>query len=116
MIDLPTDEFDALVDEVFDALPESIVGNLDNVAIVTEDLPEDGDLDLLGLYDGVSLTERGEYGYGELPDRIVLFRIPLLRAGGDLAGLRREVRITLVHEIAHYYGIDDARLHELGWA
>ncbi|HEU0257548.1 MAG TPA: metallopeptidase family protein, partial [Microbacteriaceae bacterium] len=72
--------------------------------------------DLLGLYEGVALTRRGDYGFGDLPDRILLFRLPLLRAGGDLDGVRREVRITLVHEIGHFHGLDDDRLHELGWA
>ena len=71
---------------------------------------------LLGEYDGVSLTERDRYGFGELPDRIVVYREPLLNICSDEGGLRDEVHITLVHEIAHYYGIDDAQLHELGWA
>jgi predicted Zn-dependent protease with MMP-like domain len=83
---------------------------------VVEDRPEDGSLDLLGLYDGVALTERDSYGFGETPDRIILFREPLLDLCNDEEQLRDEIHVTLVHEIAHYYGIDDERLHQLGWA
>ncbi|WP_082487789.1 metallopeptidase family protein [Leifsonia sp. Root112D2] len=93
-----------------------MVDGLENVVIVVEDRPEDGTLDLLGLYDGVALTERGQYGFGEMPDRIVLYREPLLAICDDLESLRDEIHVTLVHEIGHFYGIDDARLHELGWA
>ena len=89
---------------------------LDNIVFVVEDRPEDGSLDLLGLYDGVALTERDAYGFGEMPDRIVLYREPLLSICHDEEELRDEIHVTLVHEIAHYYGIDDDRLHELGWA
>ena len=64
----------------------------------------------------VSLAERGVYGYGEEPDRIILFRENLLQHCGDRDELVQEIRVTLVHEIAHFYGIDDAELHRLGWA
>ena len=109
-------EFEQLVIDELDLLPDDMIDGLDNVAFVTEDRPEDGSLDLLGLYDGVALTERGQYGFGELPDRIILYREPLLAVSESLEQLREEVHITLVHEIAHYYGIDDEQLHELGWA
>ena len=109
-------EFERLVIGELDALPEDMVDGIENVVFVTEDRPEDGSLDLLGLYEGVALTERDSYGYGELPDRIVLFREPLLAACDDLDQLTSEIHVTLVHEIAHYYGIDDEQLHELGWA
>lgn len=115
VIDMTPDDFDDLVDEVFDTLPDDIVGDLDNVAIVVEDRPEDGSLDLLGLYHGVALTERDQYGFGELPDTISIYREPLLHHVDDEAALRAEVRVTLVHEIGHYFGLDDAELHRLGW-
>ena len=83
---------------------------------VVEDRPEDGSLDLLGLYDGWALTERDRYGVGELPDRIIVYREPHLAVCETEEELRDEVHTTLVHEIAHFYGIDDERLHELGWA
>ncbi|MET2012488.1 metallopeptidase family protein [Microbacterium chocolatum] len=113
---LGTDDFERLVVEELDRLPDDMVGGLDNVVFVVEDRPEDGSLDLLGLYDGWALTERDRYGVGELPDRIIVYREPHLAACGDLDELRDEVHTTLVHEIAHFYGIDDERLHELGWA
>ncbi|WP_397427940.1 metallopeptidase family protein [Pseudolysinimonas sp.] len=93
-----------------------MVDGLENLVFVTEDRPEDGSLDLLGLYEGVALTERDRYGFGELPDRIVLYREPLLAIAETLDELRDEIHVTLVHEIAHYYGIDDDELHRLGWA
>ncbi len=115
-LDLDPGEFEALVAEELDLLPDEMVEGLYNVAFVIEDRPEDGSLDLFGLYDGISLTERDRYGYGELPDRIILYREPLLAACDDLEELRDEVHITLVHEIGHFYGIDDEELHRLGWA
>ncbi len=115
-VDLDAEEFERLVIDELDLLPDDMVDGLDNVVFVTEDRPEDGSLDLLGLYEGIAITERDTYGFGELPDRITLFREPLLAACTDLDDLRDQVHVTLVHEIAHYYGIDDAQLHELGWA
>ncbi len=108
--------FEALVVDVLDRLPDDMVDGLDNVVFVVEDRPEDGSLDLLGLYDGWALTERERYGVGELPDRIIVYREPHLVACDTDEDLRDEVHTTLVHEIAHFYGIDDDRLHELGWA
>ncbi|WP_158863816.1 metallopeptidase family protein [Leifsonia sp. AG29] len=108
--------FEQLVTDELDRLPDDMVDGLENVVFVVEDRPEDGSLDLLGLYDGVALTERDRYGFGEMPDRIVLYREPLLAISADEAELRDQVHVTLVHEIGHYYGIDDERLHELGWA
>ncbi|MEV8253655.1 metallopeptidase family protein [Rhodoglobus sp. NPDC076762] len=116
MENLDEQQFEALVVEGLDALSDEIVDGLDNVVFVTEDRPEDGSLSVLGLYDGVALTERGQYGFGELPDRIILFREPLLAASENLDELKEQIHITLVHEIAHYYGIDDDQLDELGWA
>jgi predicted Zn-dependent protease with MMP-like domain len=116
MIELDTQEFESLVVSELDALPDEMVEGLDNVVFVVEDRPEDGSLDLLGLYDGTSLTERDRYGVGELPDRIIVYREPHLAACDDEDELRDEIHTTLVHEIAHFYGIDDDRLHELGWA
>ena len=115
MIELDAAAFEQLVIDELDLLPDDMVDGLENVVFVTEDRPEDGSLDLLGLYDGVDLSRRGNYGFGELPDRIILFREPLLAVSADLDELRDQVHVTLVHEIAHFYGIDDDQLHELGW-
>lgn len=113
---LNEDEFERLVIDELDLLPDDMVDGLDNVVFVTEARPEDGSLDLLGLYDGVALTERGAYGFGELPDRIILYREPLLAIAADLDELKVQIHVTLVHEIAHFYGLDDEQLHDLGWA
>lgn len=116
-LDLDAEAFEALVVDELDQLPDDMVEGLDNLVFVVEDRPEDGSLDLLGLYEGVALTERGQYGFGELPDRIILYREPLLAAAeGSMETLRDEIHVTLVHEIAHFYGIDDDELHRLGWA
>ena len=115
MLQLEMAEFERLVVDELDLLPDDMVDGLDNVIFVVEDRPENGSLDTLGLYDGVALTERGQYGFGEMPDRIVVYREPLLAVCDSLEQLRDEVHITLVHEIAHFYGIDDEKLHELGW-
>lgn len=113
--DLDAEAFEALVVEELDRLPDEMVDGLENVVFVVEDRPENGSLDTLGLYDGIALTERGRYGYGELPDRIILYREPLLDIAEDLEHLREEIHVTLVHEIAHYYGIEHDELERLGW-
>lgn len=113
---LDAEAFEALVVDELDELPDEMIDGLENVVFVVEDRPEDGSLDLLGLYDGYALTERDRYGLGEMPDRIILYREPLLAICEDEDELRDEIHVTLVHEIAHFYGIDDDRLHELGWA
>ncbi|MDQ1598119.1 MAG: hypothetical protein QOI70_1543 [Microbacteriaceae bacterium] len=115
MIDIDSAEFERLVIAQLDLLPDDVLDRLENVAFVTEDRPEDGSLDLLGEYDGVDLTRRADYGFGELPDRIVLYREPLLAVCADLEQLNVQIHVTLVHEIGHYFGIDDAELHDLGW-
>lgn len=115
-LQLTQEEFEKIVVDELDELPDEMVDRLENLVFVTEDRPADGSLDLLGSYEGVALTERDAYGFGELPDRIVLYREPLLATASTLDELRDEIHITLVHEIAHFYGIDDDKLHELGWA
>ena len=110
-------EFDEQVRAALDSLPPHIAAALENVAVVVEDEhPEDPDL--FGLYHGVPLTERGSESYaGVLPDKISIYRIPLEEEfGDDPTVLEEEIRITVVHEIAHHFGIDEGRLSELGWA
>jgi predicted Zn-dependent protease with MMP-like domain len=112
---LNADQFEQLVTDELDLLPDDMMDGIENVGFVTQSRPDDGSLGLLGLYTGVSLTRRGEYGHGELPDRIVIYREPHLRISRDLADLKLNVHVTLVHEIGHYYGLDDDELHKLGW-
>ena len=109
-------DFDRLVDEALDALPVEIAARVHNVVVLIEDEAPREDPDLLGIYDGVALTERTANHAGDLPDRILLFRANLLAMCETPEELADEVRITVVHEIAHHFGIDDARLGELGYA
>jgi predicted Zn-dependent protease with MMP-like domain len=109
------DRFEQLVGEALDEIPEELLRLMDNVVVLVEDDPDGADPDLLGLYEGYALTDRGwDYG-GVLPDRITIYRNPTLRICDTDAEVIDEVATTVVHEIAHHFGIDDARLHELGW-
>ncbi len=114
MVDISPDRFEELVEEALETLPEQLLEGLDNVIFVVEDEPDDGS-DMLGVYEGTSLTERDGYGYGQLPDRIVLFQGPLSRMCADEDELYEEICVTLVHELGHYHGIDEEQLHALGW-
>jgi len=116
VIDVPADRFEELVADALDEIPDELARLVDNVVVVVEEGPADGSL--LGRYDGVPLTERdGWYGTGDLvmPDRVTIFRRPICAMADDEAEVVRQVGITVVHEIAHHFGIDDQRLHELGW-
>ncbi len=113
------DRFERLVETAIASLPAELLGYLDNVQIVVEDVPPAAPLGeedeiLLGLYEGVPRTERG-FGEGLLPDRITLFRRPLEARARTQQQLAEVVRDTVVHEIAHHFGIDDDHLDELGW-
>ena len=106
--------FEELVEEAIAALPDDLRGFMSNVAVVVEDEPPAG-LPLLGLYQGVPLTQRSSAYAGVPPDRITIYQGPLERqAGGDPGRLRELVRHVVVHEIAHHFGISDERLVELG--
>lgn len=109
------EQFDEAVGDALDAVPSELMALLDNVVFLVESEPPPGDPELLGLYEGTPLTERGDAWAGSLPDRITLFRGPLTRMCADRAELLDEIAITVVHEIAHHFGIEEARLHELGW-
>jgi predicted Zn-dependent protease with MMP-like domain len=112
-------QFSLAVDEVLAELPEWVVEQVDNLFVEVEDWPTpEQDPDghgILGIYEGVSLADRGVDYFGFAPDRIVIFYQPHLELGLDDAELRKEIRVTVLHEIAHHLGIDDDRLHELGW-
>lgn len=108
------DRFEELVRDALDQVPEELLELMDNVVILVEDDAPDGE-ELLGLYEGHALTERGWHYGGVLPDRIMIYRKPILRICDSDEDVVEEVAITVVHEIAHHFGIDDGRLHELGW-
>ncbi|MFY1688811.1 metallopeptidase family protein [Plantactinospora sp. WMMB782] len=109
------ERFEELVAEALDEVPEELLNLMSNVVILVEDdSPEDGP-ELLGLYEGHALTSRGWDYAGVLPDRILIYRRPILRICDDEDDVVDEIAITVVHEIAHHFGIDDDRLHDLGW-
>jgi predicted Zn-dependent protease with MMP-like domain len=110
------ERFEDLVAEALDEVPEELLDLMDNVVILVEDDPPPEDPGLLGVYEGHALTDRGWDYSGVLPDRITIYRRPTLRICEDEDDVVDEVAITVVHEIAHHFGIDDARLHALGWA
>ena len=113
VVHVSEDRFEQLVIEALDSVPDHLGALMENVAILIEDVGEDPDL--LGLYDGVPLTERDDYGGLVMPDQIFIYRRPICAMCDTEDEVRREVLITVVHEIAHHFGIDDERLTELGW-
>ncbi len=119
VLEMTREEFEGLVSEALDRIPPELTRLMDNVAVFVEDEPPPEDPELLGLYEGTPLTERGEWYAGVLPDRISVYMGPTLRLvrreGGDRELVVEEVEITVVHEIAHHFGIDDERLHGLGY-
>ncbi|MDW4918483.1 metallopeptidase family protein [Streptomyces californicus] len=136
MLEMTREQFEELVSQALDRIPPELTRLMDNVAVFVEDEPDPGDPDLLGLYEGTPLTDRGEWYAGVLPDRITIYRGPTLRmcetredvvaeteitvvqdkpSDTFLERVTEEVAVTVVHEIAHHFGIPDERLHELGW-
>jgi predicted Zn-dependent protease with MMP-like domain len=107
--------FEDLVSDALDGIPKELSDFIDNVVVLIEDEPPPDHPGVLGLYEGIPLTERDGWYAGVLPDRITIFRLPILRMCRTADEVVREVRITVVHEIAHHFGIDDDHLHELGW-
>jgi predicted Zn-dependent protease with MMP-like domain len=106
--------FDELVSDALDTIPAELAQAMDNLVVLVEDSdPEDPDL--LGLYHGIALTERSSSYGGVLPDRIAIYREPILAMCADEDEVVHEVAVTVVHEIAHHFGIDEETLHELGW-
>lgn len=112
-------EFEAVVDDVIAELPEWVVERIDNLRVVVEERPTRAQIqkhgNLLGLYEGVMLADRGDNYFGAMPDKITIYRQPHLAMRLSPAQLRRQIRKTVLHEIGHHLGIDDERLHEIGW-
>ncbi len=107
--------FDELVSDALDLIPPKLAAAIDNVVVLVENRhPEEPEL--LGLYEGIALTERDTTYAGALPDTITVYRDALLDICDSDEDVVEEVAITVIHEIAHHFGIDDDRLHELGWA
>ncbi|GLY64043.1 metallopeptidase family protein [Amycolatopsis taiwanensis] len=113
-VEMSAARFEELVADALDEVPAEFSQAMDNVVVLVEDQNDEAP-DILGLYHGIALTERtSDYG-GVLPDRISIYRRPILQMCDSEDQVVEEVLITVVHEIAHHFGIDDARLHELGW-
>lgn len=117
VVSMSREDFEDEAGQALDLIPPEFLDRLKNIAILVEDEPApDQPETLLGLYEGIPLTERlDSWAYGSLPDRITLFQGPLQRMSRTTQELREQIAITMVHEIGHYFGIDDERLHELGW-
>lgn len=116
---MTNDEFEVAVEDALARLPKWVSGAMENLVIATADRPTSGQdphgEGLLGLYEGVSLLDRGNDYSAVMPDTITIFKDAHLALGLDPDELRREIRVTLLHEIAHHLGMDEQRLHELGW-
>ena len=116
VVEMTREEFEDAVGDGLDLIPEDLAAQMDNVVVLVEDDAPADDPDLLGLYEGVPLTERDlAWAAGSLPDRITIFRNPTLAICETREEVVEEVAVTVVHEIAHHFGIDDERLHALGW-
>jgi len=111
---MSAEEFERHVAEALDTIPAELATLIDNCVILVEDYPPPDLAGTLGLYSGIPLTERGQF-YTGLPDRIQIFRYPILAICDTPEEVIEEIRITVIHEIAHHFGIDDDRLHELGY-
>nr|WP_242606649.1 metallopeptidase family protein [Protofrankia symbiont of Coriaria ruscifolia] len=113
VVEVSRDRFEALVADALDSLPPELGRQMCNIAILVEDEPPLPGL--LGLYEGVPLPERGDRYSGVLPDRITIYRKSICDMGETEAQVVEQVRVTVIHEVAHHFGIDDRRLAELGW-
>ena len=114
MVEVTRTRFEELVGDALDAIPEGLARLMDNVFVVVEHGSDDPDL--LGHYEGVPLTERHDYGGMVMPDRIVIYQDPICAMCESEEAVVEEVLVTVVHELAHHFGIDDDRLDELGWS
>ncbi len=114
MVDVSRDEFEVLVGQALDSIPDALARLMENVVVLVEDRSPPGQ-NLLGLYYGVPLTERGQTYAGMLPDTITIYRLPILNQCGTPEEVVEQVRVTVLHEVAHHFGFDEDRIHELGY-
>jgi predicted Zn-dependent protease with MMP-like domain len=113
-VEMSRERFEELVADALDQIPRQFMAEMSNVVVLVEDVnPEYRNL--LGLYHGVALTSRTSHYAGVLPDRITIYRLPILRICHTEEDVVRQVGITVIHEVGHHFGIDDDTLHELGW-
>jgi predicted Zn-dependent protease with MMP-like domain len=114
MVKMSDERFEGLVSDALDEIPSELTRAIDNVVVLVEPRHED-EPDLLGLYHGIALTERDSHYAGSLPDTITIYRDAILDICDTDDDVVHEVAVTVVHEIAHYFGIEEERLHQLGW-
>lgn len=114
VLDVGRERFEELVGLALDEIPDELWRRMDNVVVTVVDRPPEPGL--LGLYEGIPLTERDDGYHGVTPDKISIYRSSLLEMCADEHEIIEQVRITVIHEVAHHFGIDDDRLDELGWA
>lgn len=114
-VKMSEDEFEKAVDDALDELPERLMAHVENCLLFIEPEPPAELGPLLGLYEGIPLTERDSHYAGVLPDRIFIYREPILEMCSSWDEAVEQIRVTVLHEMAHHFGISDARLHELGW-
>ena len=113
-VEMSRARFEELVSDALDQVPPKFAAAMDNVVVLVEECNEEAP-DILGLYHGIALTERTSHYSGALPDRISIYREPILDICDTEDDVVEEVLITVMHELGHHFGIDDERLHELGW-
>ena len=113
MVDVPAERFAELVEEALDGIPDELSRLMDNVAVMVDDDSPPGEL--FGHYQGIPLTQRANYGGMAVPDTITVFRQTICAACDSLEAVVAQVRKTVLHEVAHHFGIDDGRLRQLGW-
>ena len=114
-VEISDEDFERAVSEALDLVPEQFMDVLENVVVLVEPEPEDPQMDLLGLYEGIPLSERDSSYGAVLPDHIFIYREPLKRLCDSVEELIEEIGVTVVHEIAHFFGIEDDHLEEMGW-
>jgi predicted Zn-dependent protease with MMP-like domain len=122
VVTVSEERFEQMIADALDEIPAELAGAIENVAVVVEEWPTREQAaraggTLLGLYEGIPITRRGPISYGGVaPDRITVFRGPLSMLAHDDADLAQRVRVTVLHEVGHYFGMSDERLREMGWA
>ena len=112
VVNLSSEEFEELVSRALDDIPDELASAMDNVVVQVDDTSPPGSL--FGLYQGVPLTNRGQYS-AAMPDRITIFKETICAVCNTVQDVQRQVRKTVIHEVGHHFGISDARLRELGW-
>lgn len=113
MVEVTREQFESFVADALDSIPDEFAAQVDNVVFLVEDDSAQGNL--LGLYEGIPLTKRGDRYAGAMPDRITVYKDPICRICRTVEEVRAQVRETIVHELGHYFGIGDRKLRELGW-